>query len=462
MRFVRVPAILSLLVFLIGHSSVCVNSQSNEGAVIPVTPAGQQLARFLRSYNTGDVNVLRNFIVEYFDKSALEKRSADERASTSLATFKLTRQLKLHSIERSSDFEVEALCQSQVTEAWFSITIQVAPQPPNGIIRQAFGFASRAADAIPHGKLDETQIIKELNSYLGKLLAADMLSGALLVARNGKPIFARAYGTNDSKIPNHVETRSDLASLCKMFTSVAIAQLAQQGKLSYSDPIGKYISDYPNKQAAEKVTLHQLLTHTSGLTEYSDKKEYRPARQAGAERFKTLRDWFPFFAGDALSFQPGEKSDYCNSNFIVLGAIIEQITRQDYFDYVQQHVFKPAKMNQTMLTVKTGNSAGGGLSTVGDLLKFAVALRGHKLLNAKYTDLILAPKVKTGEGESYGYGFEICEMNGRRIVGHSGGGEVDNKLDIYLDDGYTVIALMKPHAAEYVTNKLKELITQAD
>jgi len=129
---------------------------------------------------------------------------------------------------------------------------------------------------------------------------------------------------------------------------------------------------------------------------------------------------------------------------------------------VQQHVFKPAKMNQTMLTVATGNSAGGGLSAVGDLLKFAVALRRHKLLNAKYTDIILAPKVKTGEGESYGYGFEIFEINGRRIVGHSGGGEADNKLDIYLDDGYTVIALMKPHAAEYVTRKLRELITQTD
>lgn len=463
MRIVKVPAILLLLVFLSGYSSVRTNSQSKESAVIPVTPAGQRLAEFLRAYNTADLNVLRKFATEYFDKSALEKRSADERASTSIATFKLTRQLNLHSIERSTDYEVEALCQSQVTEAWFSITIQVAPQSPYGIIKQAFGFATRPADAIPHEKLSQTQIIKEFNSYLAKLVAADMFSGAVLVAQNGKPISKRAYGFNDSKIANRIDTQFDLASIGKMFTSVAIAQLAQQGKLSYSDSISKFLPDYPNKQAAEKVTLHHLLTHTSGIGDFLDKQEYQAARHGDKGRFQTMQDWFPFFASVPLSFKPGEKNDYSNSNFIVLGTVIEKVTGQSYFDYVREHIFKPAGMNNTILTVATGNSSGGGLSTVGDLLKFDVALRQRKLLNAKYIDIIFTPKVNTGEGEAYGYGFEISQVNGKRIVGHSGGtAEVDNKLDIYLDDRYTVIALTKPHAAKNITRKLKELITQGN
>ena len=460
--FMSSKKLITASLLIAGCSSLlCLGATRREerGAVIPKTPAGQQLAGFLRAYNTGELHTLRKFIAEHFDKATLEKRSADERASTGAATFKITRRLNLHRIERATDYEVEALCQSEVTEAWFSITIQVAPQPPHGIIRQAFGFASRPADVIPHRKLRTTQIVKRLNAYLAKLVAADMLSGTVLVAKSNKPIFKHAYSLNNSKIPNGVDTKFDLASLTKMFTSVAIAQLVQQEKLSYGDSIGRFSPDYPNKSAAEKVTLHHLLTHTSGLAEYSDKKEYRPARQAG-DKFKTLKDWLPFFADDALAFEPGTKSDYSNSNFIVLGMVVEKVTGQSYFDYVREHIFKPAGMNSTRLTVATGNSAGGGLSTVEDLLKFAVALRRHILLSPKYTDIILTSKVTTGEDEGYGYGFEVRRLNGKRIVGHSGGGGADNNLDIYLDDDYIVVILAKPDAGRHITRRLRELIVQ--
>jgi len=431
--------------------------REKQGAAIPETRAGQQLDGFLRAYNAGDQNILRKFIAEHFDMDALVKRSADERTSTGIATFKITRQLKPYRIERSTDYEVEALCQSATTEAWFSLTIQVAPYPPHGITNQAFGFATRPRGAAPHGKLRATQIVQQLNSYLAKLVAADMLSGAVLVAKHNKPIFEKAYGSSNSKAPNAVDTKFDLASLTKMFTSVAIAQLVQQGKLSYAEPIGEYLADYPNKSAAEKVTLHHLLTHTSGLSEYSDKKEYRPARQVGG-RFKTLEDWFPYFANDPLAFEPGAKSDYSNSNFIVLGVILEKVTGQTYFDYVREHIFKPAGMNNTILNVATGNSAGGGLSTVEDLLRFTVALRKHNLLSGKYTDTILTSRINTAEGEWYGYGFEIRRINGRYIVGHSGGGEADNNLEMFLDDDYTVVILAKPYAGRNITRKLRELI----
>lgn len=463
MRIVKAPASALLLVLLLGYTSIDTYSQSKSRVAVPATPAGQRLAEFLRAYNTGELSVVRKFVAENFDKTALEKRPAEERASANVATFKLTRQLNLHSVERSTDFEVEALCQSEVTEAWFSITIQVASQSPHGIIRQSFGFATRPANAIPRGRLNSTQITKELDVYVAKLVAADMLSGAVLVAKNGKPIFKRAYGLNNSKTANSIDTKFDLASMSKMFTSVAVAQLVQQGKLSYGDSIGKLLPDYPNKQAAEKVTLHHLLTHTSGVADFLDKQEYQAARHGGKNRFRTMQDWFPFFASDPLSFEAGAKNEYSNGNFIVAGAIIEKVTGRSYFDYVREHIFKPAGMVNTIFTVENGNSSGGGLSTIGDLLKFDIALRQHKLLSAKYTDIILTPKVDTGEGEGYGYGFEIFQVNGKRIVGHSGGtAEVDNKFDSYLDDGYTVIALTKPHASKNVTRKLKELITQGN
>jgi len=450
-----VKLLLYVIVSLLSSQAIW----SQQKPITLASPVSKQMAEFLSAYNTGDVNVLSKFFVEHFDKSALEKRSAAERAKANVATFNITRQLKLHSSKQTTEYEIVALFQSQVTEAWFSITLEVAPQPPNSIIKQTFGFAVRPADAVPHGKLSKNQIAKELNTYVAKLVAADMFTGALIVARNDKPIYKKAYGLDASKTPNGIDTKFDLASLTKMFTSVAIAQLAQQGKLSYNDSIGKFLPDYPNKQAAEKVTLHHLLTHTSGLTEYSDKKEYRPARDVG-NTFKTLKDWFPFFAADPLAFQPGEKSDYCNSNFIVLGAILEKITGQDYFDYMQKRVFRLAEMNNTDFSVARGNSAGGGLSTVKDLLKFSIALRKHKLLNAKYTDIILSPKTNTGEDKAYGYGFEVIKINGKKIVGHSGGGGADNQLDIYLDEDYTVVILATPFAGVNITRKLRELITQ--
>lgn len=457
----KIVAVSLLLAICTSLPCLGATGRERRGAAIPKTPAGRHLAGFLRAYNTGELNTLRHFIAESFDKATLEKLSADERASTSVAIFKITRRLNVYRVERSTDYEVEALCRSEVTEAWFSITIQVAPQSPHGIVRQTFGFASRPADAIPRRRLRAAQIVKRLDAYLAKLVAADMLSGTVLVAKGDKPIFKRAYGLDNSKTPNGIDTKFDLASLPKMFTSVAIAQLVQQGKLSYGDPIGKFLPDYPNKAAAEKVTLHHLLTHTSGLAEYSDKKEYRPARRAG-DKFKTLIDWFPFFANDALAFEPGAKSDYSNSNFIVLGVVLEKVTGQSYFDHVRGHIFKPSGMNSTTLNVETGSSAGGGSSTAGDLLKFTVALRRHVLLSRKYTDIITTSKITTGEDEGYGYGFEVRHLNGRRVVGHSGGGEADNYLDMYLDDDYTVVVLARPHAGRHITRKLRELIVQGE
>lgn len=426
------------------------------------TPAAKSLREFLRAYNTGNLETVRRFIHEHYDEEALSQRSAEQRAKTSLATFNLTRRLRLHAVERSADYEVVALCQSEITEAWFSVTIQVAPQPPHRIISQGFGFAARPADAVPRVRLNRTKIIEGFKTYLAKLAGAGMLSGAVLLAKNGRPIFKRAYGINASGSPNRLDTRFDLASLSKMFTGVAIAQLAEQGKLSYGDPVSKFLPAYPNKRAAEKITIHHLLTHTSGLVDYSDNKDYRPARQAARDRFKTLEDWFPFFASDPLSFEPGEKDEYSNSGYIVLGVIVEKASGQNYFDYVREHILVPAGMSNTILTVALGNSAGGGLSTVGDLLKFDVALRRHKLLSAKYTNFILTPKVATAEGEAWGYGFELTQSRGRRVAGHSGGGDADNRFDMYLDDGYTLVALTKPYAAIHITRKLKELVAQGD
>ena len=338
----------------------------------------------------------------------------------------------------------------------------------------------------------DTEIVKETNAYLEQAAAEDTFSGAALIAKDGIPIFEKAYGlaNKGSNTPNNVDTKFNLGSINKSFTSVAIAQLAQQGKLSFNDPIGKYLPDYPNKTVAAKVTIHQLLTHTSGMGMYFNEEFMR--RRAS---LKTLADVLPLFVNDALAFEPGEKMQYSNAGYVVLGLIIEKLSKQNYFDYVRDHIFKRAGMvntesyeleekvpnlaigytsmgptgrpepgsrqENTAHMTGRGNSAGGGYSTLGDMLKFGRALIGHKLLDQQYTDIVLSNQMSPGQPPS-GYGFFSMEVNGTRAIGNNGGGPGTNAtFTVYPELGYTVVVMSNydPPSASKVTNKIRDLLT---
>jgi CubicO group peptidase (beta-lactamase class C family) len=292
--------------------------------------------------------------------------------------------------------------------------------------------------------------------------------------------------------PNDVNTKFDLGSMNKMFTAVAIAHLVERGKLSFTDIVGKLLPDYPNKAVAEKVTVHQLLTHTSGMGSYFNRKF-----QANHDNLKTVADYLSLFADEPLAFEPGSKWQYSNSGFVVLGLIIEKVSGQSYFDYVKEHIFKPAGMvntdsyekgqdvpnlaigymqmgenggpdpsaprrpNAPMRALK-GSPAGGGYSTVDDMLRFSVALQTHKLLNQQNTELVMTGKVEMGRpGTKYGYGFGEEVSNGRHIVGHNGGGPgIGANFDMFTELGYTAVILgnYDPPAMMPVVMKIRELL----
>src|ERR1043165_5912121 len=187
-------------------------------------------------------------------------------------------------------------------------------------------------------------LAKELDTYFGSLVAENKLSGVVLVAKNGVTVASRAAGiaNKTTNAPIDVNTKFNLGSMNKMFTAVAIAQLAQAGKLSFTDTVGKHLPDYPNKDVADKVTIHQLLTHTSGMGMYWGEKF-----AAQREKLVTVAAYLPLFASEPLAFPPGEKFQYSNAGYMLLGAIIEKLSGQDYFSYVQEHIYKPAGMNDT-------------------------------------------------------------------------------------------------------------------
>ncbi len=296
-------------------------------------------------------------------------------------------------------------------------------------------------------------MFEELEAYLEQLVAADQFSGTVLVAKEEVTLFQKAYGMAEKNfnVPAQIETKFNLGSMNKMFTGVAIAQLAEQGKVSFHDPISAYLPDYP-RQRAECITLHHLLTHTSGLGSF-----WNEAFEEQRTKLRTVNDFLALFIDDPLLFPPGERWHYSNAGFIVLGAIIERVSGQDYFSYVREHIYQPAEMydtdayevdqivpylavgytyaglpekteprqrrNNLLLHVIKGGPAGGGFSTVQDLFKFGRALRSHVLLSPTSTEVVLTGKVDLPDapGVAYAYGSGERQVNGKRHVGHSGG-----------------------------------------
>lgn len=270
----------------------------------------------------------------------------------------------------------------------------------------------------------------------------------------------------------------------KMFTATAVLQLVQVGKINLNDPLGKYLTDYPNKELASKVTIHHLLTHTGGTGDF-----FGPEFDKHRLELRTLQDYVKLYGERGLGFEPGTRWEYSNYGFLLLGLVVEKASGQDYYDYVREHIFKPAGMSSTDSfpedqvvanrsvgytkfggtglhpNVGTlpyrGTSAGGGYSTVEDLLAFANALENNKLLDAKYVDLLTTGKVDA-RGTKYAYGFEDeTSADGVRCFGHGGGAPgMNGDLKICPQSGYViaVLANLDPqaagHASDFITARL--------
>ena len=338
-------------------------------------------------------------------------------------------------------------------------------------------------------QLDDPKFVSQIKTFIEQLVAEEEFSGTVLVAKDGQPIFEGAYGlaSRAYQVPNRIDTKFNLGSMNKMFTAVAIAQLAEAGKLAYDDPIAKHLPAYPNQEVAKQVTIHHLLTHTSGLPDFFNAK----FMDASRAKFREVADFLPLFVEESLLFTPGAEWSYSNSNFIVLGLIVEAVSGENYFNYVQKHIYQPAGMlntdayemdrdtpnlaigytrspegeirNNLFEHVIKGGPAGGGFSTVQDLWRFAQALTSHKLLSAQETEIITTGKVEVpGPPDAfYAYGFSDEKFHGHRRFGHGGGFTgINAKLDIYPDLGYVVVVManMDPPAADRVADRIGKLL----
>lgn len=450
---------------------------------IPDTPAGRRFRAWLTAFDSGSRTTFRKYLEQYNPKAL---KSANPGIDQQMAFYRQTGGFDLRKIVSSTPTKIDVLLQERLSDSFAEIVMQVAAKPPYTLVGGSIDPAQRPPEfALPH--LTQAQLVAALQAKLRHEAAADRFSGAVLVAKNGTPIFARAYGLADrsKKIPNTVDTRFRLGSMNKMFTATAIMQLVQAGKIDLNRPFGVYLPEYPNKGASSQVTIRELLTHTGGTGDF-----FGPLYDKNRMKLRTLRDYIAMFGTRPLLFKPGSRFDYSNFGFIILGRIIETVSGENYYDYVREHVYGPARMSETgsqpedvsvprraigyTLAPKggwvsaagtlgyRGSSAGGGYSTVGDLLKFANALLAHKLLNASNTALMTTGKVAMGMGGlKYGFGFGDGVINGTRCFGHNGGAPgMNGDLEICTTDHYTVAVLSNfdPPAAgvisDFITNRL--------
>ena len=190
----------------------------------------------------------------------------------------------------------------------------------------------------------EADAVAALSNRAEELARTGEFSGAVLVARHGKVLLQDAWGRADRKpgTPNTVRTKFRLGSMNKMFTAVATLQLVEAGKLALDDPIGKHLPDYPNRELASKVTVRHLLTHTGGTGDI-----FGPEYDEHRLKLRDHGDYVDLYGSRPLAFEPGSRWAYSNYGFILLGALIEAASGVSYYDYVREHVFRPAGMTST-------------------------------------------------------------------------------------------------------------------
>jgi D-alanyl-D-alanine carboxypeptidase len=366
----------------------------------PDTPAGRAAEAYFPAFNSGEA-AMKAYFEKYAAKSSLERTPM----STRLERYGQMRG-QIGTLEPQAVLEARPDAISVTARAkggqMLRLNFEFEAAEPFGLlgIRILAGGGGPGEDGpAPEPKKNDAELFAAVRDYARKAVEAGDFSGVILIARNGVPVFDEAFGYADreKKTPNRTDTKFNVGSIDKSFTALAVRELAAEGKLSLDDTIGNFLPNYPNKDAAAKVTVRHLLDMSSGIGDFFGDRY----NAADKEKIRTLADYLPLFADQPLAFEPGKGNLYSNGGFVVLGLIIEKVTGEDYYSYIRANIFRPAGMIDSEWTRKDadvpnravgyvregsawktnydtlpgiGSSAGGGYSTAGDLLKYTIAL----------------------------------------------------------------------------------------
>jgi CubicO group peptidase (beta-lactamase class C family) len=428
---------------------------------------GERIQMFIDAMNNDDVELVTRFYNEHLSDGVKERLPLDAYLEGFHSMVQQTGGVDFHSVrvyDPPRTDQTVAIFMDRNYQSWHAIVFQYkeGEKPDGPLSGLRFSAARTPSDVEPEGPLSEAEAVAEIVAFVERLCDKDLFSGTVLVARGDEILYEHACGEASKRFhaPVDMDTKFNLGSMNKMFTSVAVMQLVESGVLSVDDPIGEHLDDtWLSEEIRNSVTVHHLLTHTSGLGSYFTEEWDAQSRKL----YRKVDDYKPLFAADTLAFEPGADWSYSNTGMLILGAVIEAVTGEDYFNYIRENIYGPAGMGDTDCYdmdcpvenlaigywrsrecasgwknnyyehVIRGGPAGGGFSTSPDLWRFARALEEGGLLSEESLELLWTDHFDAG----YGYGFGLREGPAGRVVGHGGGfSGINANLDMFIDAGY--------------------------
>jgi len=495
---------ISKIFLFILYTQLCIanNSADFQWPKHQVTPIFQA---FLAVYNQHNLEALQHFTKKYY-----AGENPSEWPIYWMSLYQEYRNLEPYGIaqEWTAENRLAIWCQGKDTKAWVLLFL-IIDQESNQVIGKSVLRNSRPSGLLPPYTAIKTKKVKKyLTNYLQTLEKLDYFSGTVLVAKGNRVLFEGAYGMRDH---NHLEkntltTSFGIGSTSKTFTALAIAQLAEKGKLNYQDPMSKFISEYP-KDIADQVTIHHLLTHTSGI----ELDDYEPFNQ-DAKAAKNVEDLLnaqllyidSMNEGRRQNFKVLAAHDYSNENYTLLGVIIERVSGMSYEKYIEKYILEPLQMESTfvnyhklaqhqnkaigysdknqegkfLLGKKEANTDqiwhfavpyGGIYASTHDLYTFFKAINAHQLISEESKILMQQKHILSldflDQKSFYGYGFIINHLGKAHSIGHDGAYHgIGSCFEYYPEQDYYVIVLSNYGAApaRIVANHLKDLIEPND
>jgi CubicO group peptidase (beta-lactamase class C family) len=323
-----------------------------------------------------------------------------------------------------------------------------------------FALAFLLAGACLAQNTSSQNIDSRMDQIVQSYVANKQFMGSVLVARGDQVLFSKGYGSANLEwqIPDTPATKFRLGSITKQFTAASILLLEERGKLKVEDPVKKYLPDAP--AAWDKMTIFHVLTHTAGIPNFTSFPDYQPTEAIPTTPEKLIAR----FRDKPLEFEPGEKWNYSNSGYVLLGYLIEKISGESYEKFVQENIFTPLGMkdsgydsNSAVIARRAAGyapspngplnagfvhmsipfAAGALYSTTEDMLRWEQGLFGGKVLSPASLQ-----KMTTPFKSDYAFGLQVHTVNGHKVIDHSGGIEgFSTMLAYYPEDKLTLVAL---------------------
>ena len=416
------------------------------GPSFPPTPAGKSAQAFFEAFTSGEAARLERFFSEHIDAEAARRTPPANRAARLMDLRRELGKVELKRVNAVPPDAVAMILQGEKGRL-VKLTLEFGRAPARTLLGIMMDDADPADLAGPLPPMTLAEALSTIEREMAQRAAADRFSGVVFISQHGTVPYLKAWGLASREFgsPNRTDTKFNLGSINKIFTKTAIAQLLEKKKISLDDTLGRLLPDYPNKDAAAKVTLRQIVAMRSGIGDFFGPKFEKTPKDA----FRRNADFLPMFAAEPLAFEPGAEERYSNGGYVVLGEIVARVSGLDYHEYIRRNVFGPAGMASSdsyeadavvpnlaegytrnwdendhageplrkniYTRPARGGAAGGGYSTAEDLLRFVEALQSGKLLSAPYIEWMLGgPEPSAGAPPA-------PRKGGRGGMGYAGG-----------------------------------------